>query len=129
MVLVSDSPIRSVRRLALATGPGVDPLPALCRRLSSAGRTALLVTYSDCGERDVRVQVCEGPGSLVVELLGPYDTTTEDDRWYAVQISATSRAVWRGPARSCPDDHVLRFIDALLHAHPEYLAVHYQRLG
>lgn len=129
MVLVADPPIRSARRLALATGAGLDPLPALCRRLSAAGRTALLVTYSNCGERDVRVQVCDGPGSLLVELLGPYDATSEDDRWYAVQITATSRAVWCGPTRGGSESEVLRFVDALLHADPEHLAVRYQRLG
>lgn len=81
-----------------------------------------------CGDADVRL-LAGRPGGPAAELLGLCGDGPPDARWQAVRIAIDRRVVWSGPARTCPTDEVVRFVEDLLSRSVEELAVRYTRLG
>jgi hypothetical protein len=90
-------------------------LTDVCEKLTRHGWPARLAHWSLCGELDVRLLVsCFGNGPDV-ELLGPYDGTSQSAQWLAVQVERDTRTAWAGPPRDCCEADLLRFVDQLLH--------------
>lgn len=117
---------------AMATSPGdlVDSsLQELCLQLRARRLWAEISVESPGGEPDVRLEVRRGTGGdVTVELLGP-DVQVPSRTWDAVRIEDGSRAVWRGPARSCSLDDLRCFVQALLGLGAAQLSQLYTYLG
>lgn len=85
------------------------------QQLLDRGCTVELADFGVCGELDVRLLVRRDGGSVSVEVLGPCDGPPEPDRWYAVRSHPDgSPCLWAGPARPCPPEALVAFVEDLL---------------
>jgi hypothetical protein len=118
-----------------ALAPGLsypDPivLGTVGQLLLDRGCTAELANVGGCGELDVRLLVCRTGGAATVELLGPHDGAGQQDHWYAVRVDPQGiRCVWVGPARPCPTEALVAFVDDLLGDDQRSLMPGYTAIG
>lgn len=97
------------------THPDPIMLAAVGQRLLEHGCTAELTDVGGCGGLDVRLLVRRADRPVTVEVLGPCDGAGRSDRWQAVRVDPDGvPCVWTGPARACPTEALVEFVDDLL---------------
>lgn len=102
------------------------------QQLVDRGCTVELANVGGCGELDVRLLVRRDGSAISAELLGPCDGAGPDpDRWYAVRVDPEGppACIWAGPARSCPTEALVAFVDDLLDDDLQLLMHRYVPIG
>lgn len=135
-MVLSLSPTRRAR---------ADAAPAaVAEQLRRHGWTAREVEYDAGVDPDVRLRVGPGAAVCTVELLLPAPSGATG-HWQAVREQAVpeqavpeqavpeqalrDRAVWSGPAGTCPPEELVAFLESLLLRPERDLAARYVRLG